>query len=146
MNRRKLSLALAAALSVAAPAFAIAAEPATQSATPVSQNPFFEQSTLPYQYPRFDLIKDEHYGPALTRGIVVEGALCVACGIQRLADRIAQLRGLRLHRFLGRRVRRRRARRAGEGRDRDRRTRTASAPDQGRHGHGALQQTGSALS
>lgn len=74
MNRRKLSLALAAALSVAAPLLAAAAEPATQAAAPVSQNPFFTPSTLPYQYPRFDLIKDEHYGPALTQGMADQRA------------------------------------------------------------------------
>ena len=74
MNRRKLSLALAAALSVAVPALATAAEPATQAAAPVSQNPFFVQSSLPYQYPRFDLIKDEHYGPALTQGMADQRA------------------------------------------------------------------------
>ncbi len=39
MNRRKLSIALAAALSVATPALALAAEPAAQAEAPVTQNP-----------------------------------------------------------------------------------------------------------
>ncbi|TNJ34750.1 M3 family metallopeptidase [Arenimonas terrae] len=74
MNRRKLSLALAAALSVAVPTLALAAEPAPQAATPVSQNPFFAASTLPYQAPPFDLIKDEHYAPALEKGMAEQRA------------------------------------------------------------------------
>ena len=69
MNRRTLSLALAAALGLAAPAFALAATPADAAAEPASQNPFFSPSTLPYQLPHFDRIKDEHYAPALSRGM-----------------------------------------------------------------------------
>lgn len=66
----KLSLALAAALCVAAPvAVAGAAEPATQAAEPVSANPFFSASTLPYQLPPFDKIQDSHYAPAFEKGM-----------------------------------------------------------------------------
>ena len=32
-------------------------------------NPFFSHSLLPYQAPRFDLIKTEHYRPAFDEGI-----------------------------------------------------------------------------
>lgn len=32
-------------------------------------NPFFSQSVLPYQAPRFDLIEDSHYRPAFDEGM-----------------------------------------------------------------------------
>jgi len=73
MTHRKLSLALAVALALAAP-LAQAAESPAQAAEPVSANPFFTVSTLPYQMPRFDLIKDEHYKPALERGMAEQRA------------------------------------------------------------------------
>jgi len=34
-----------------------------------SQNPFFAESTLPFQAPHFDRIKDEHYAPAFEEGM-----------------------------------------------------------------------------
>ena len=72
----KLSLALAAALAAATPGLVLAqAEQAADSAVePVSGNPFFVVSNLPYQAPRFDLIKDEHYQPALERGMAEQRA------------------------------------------------------------------------
>ena len=33
------------------------------------ENPFFAESRLPMNYPRFDLIRDEHYLPAFERGM-----------------------------------------------------------------------------
>ncbi|MDB3992416.1 M3 family metallopeptidase [Gammaproteobacteria bacterium] len=33
------------------------------------ENPFFVESRLPMNYPRFDLIRDEHYWPAFERGM-----------------------------------------------------------------------------
>jgi peptidyl-dipeptidase Dcp len=33
------------------------------------ENPFFAESTLPYGMPPFDLIRDEHFAPALERGM-----------------------------------------------------------------------------
>jgi peptidyl-dipeptidase Dcp len=33
------------------------------------ENPFFVESTLPYGMPPFDLIRDEHFAPALERGM-----------------------------------------------------------------------------
>ena len=66
----KLSLALAAALCVATPAaHAGATDPAAQAAEPVSVNPFFSASTLPYQLPPFDRIQDTHYAPAFEKGM-----------------------------------------------------------------------------
>ena len=44
---------------------AVAAAPAL----PVSDNPFYARSTLPYQLPPFDRIKDEHYRPAYEMGM-----------------------------------------------------------------------------
>jgi len=34
-----------------------------------ASNPLFEPSTLPFGYPRFDRIRDEHFAPAFTRGM-----------------------------------------------------------------------------
>ena len=44
---------------------------ASFSATSVQarQNPFFKPSSLQYEYPRFDLIRDEDYAPALEKGM-----------------------------------------------------------------------------
>ena len=46
----------------------IPAVPAADAALPAS-NPFSQESTLPFQYPRFDLINDEHYAPAFAAGM-----------------------------------------------------------------------------
>ena len=35
----------------------------------ISQNPFFKQSTLPFQAPQFDKIKDSDYQPAIEEGM-----------------------------------------------------------------------------
>ena len=35
----------------------------------MTENPFFTESTLPYQLPPFDRIDDAHYGPAFERGM-----------------------------------------------------------------------------
>lgn len=40
--------------------------------TPEANNPFFAESMLPYDLPHFDLVKDEHYVPALERGMAEE--------------------------------------------------------------------------
>lgn len=70
----KLSLALAAALCLAVPGAAIAAESAVQAAEPVAANPFFTVSTLPYQLPPFDQIQDAHYAPAFEKGMADQRA------------------------------------------------------------------------
>jgi peptidyl-dipeptidase Dcp len=56
-----------------------AAKPASSSPTPsnkvttaTSSNPLLTESTLPYQMPPFDKIKDEHFQPALEQGIAEE--------------------------------------------------------------------------
>ncbi|HYH79366.1 MAG TPA: M3 family metallopeptidase [Longimicrobium sp.] len=46
-----------------------AVPPAASTPAPASENPFFTASTLPYQAPRFDLIRNEHYQPALEEGM-----------------------------------------------------------------------------
>ncbi len=40
--------------------------------TAASANPLLKESTLPYQLPPFDKIKDEHFQPAMEQGIVEE--------------------------------------------------------------------------
>ena len=72
---RSSTLALAIALSLAAP-FAVAqdAAPAPSQAQPVSENPFFAPSPLPYFLPQFDRIRDEHFVPALERGMAAHRA------------------------------------------------------------------------
>ena len=61
-SRLLLGFAVAAALAL----------PVSAKETPsVSEtsNPFFTQSTLDFQLPPFDRIRDEHYGPAFDRGM-----------------------------------------------------------------------------
>jgi peptidyl-dipeptidase Dcp len=67
MNRRfALSCALAATLAVAG--CGNSAETETKQAAD-DVNPFFAASTLLYQMPHFDRIKDEHYLPAFEKGM-----------------------------------------------------------------------------
>src|SRR5258707_1366536 len=40
--------------------------------TAATSNPLLKESTLPYQLPPFDKIKDEHFQPALEQGIAEE--------------------------------------------------------------------------
>ena len=46
---------------------AFAADPKPSPA--MSENPLLKESTLPYQFPPFDRIKDEHYQPAIEQGM-----------------------------------------------------------------------------
>lgn len=46
-----------------------AAETNTTTAVSMPANPLLAPSNLPYQYPRFDLIKDEHFEPAYALGM-----------------------------------------------------------------------------
>jgi peptidyl-dipeptidase Dcp len=41
----------------------------TVTTAPMTVNPLLSASTLPHQYPRFDLIKDEHFVPAYHQGM-----------------------------------------------------------------------------
>jgi peptidyl-dipeptidase Dcp len=53
-------------------AFLLAAKPAysaDQTASPMPDNPFFTESTLPFNLPPFDQIKDSDYAPAFERGM-----------------------------------------------------------------------------
>src|SRR5688572_33451781 len=46
--------------------------PEAGKADAAASNPFYAKSTLPYQYPPFDKVKDEHYRPAYDRGMADE--------------------------------------------------------------------------
>lgn len=71
----KTRLALALALGTASPLFAAdkAAAPkaaaATKTAPMATDNPFAKPSTLPFQYPAFDKIKNADYAPAFEAGM-----------------------------------------------------------------------------
>ncbi|MDQ2989038.1 MAG: M3 family metallopeptidase [Pseudomonadota bacterium] len=65
MNRPHL-LIVAASLALIQPVFAVAAAPA---AALEASNPFAKVSTLPFHYPAFDKIKDEHFVPAYAAGM-----------------------------------------------------------------------------
>lgn len=69
MSANRLALALAAALNLVLPAHdALAADTPARPAEQ-QENPLFAKSPLPYQFPQFDRIRDEHYGPAFERGM-----------------------------------------------------------------------------
>ena len=63
---RPQKLVIAAVLGLALSQFAAAA-PAAEAA-----NPLFKASTLPFQYPAFDKIKDAHFKPAFVEGMRVQ--------------------------------------------------------------------------
>ncbi len=72
MNRPNLLIVAASlALAYATPAMAAPAAPvAASAAAPLdASNPFAKSSTLPFQYPAFDKIKDEHFLPAFAAGM-----------------------------------------------------------------------------
>lgn len=84
MNKHPLALALAAVLAL--PLAACGDRAATQAVETVgapadttgartgiatADNPFAEPSTLDFGYPRFDLIRDEHFKPALDQAMAV---------------------------------------------------------------------------
>lgn len=71
MKRPTLTLILSYSLLVAACGGDDTAKH-TVTESQESSNPFFEESTLPYGLPAFDLIKDEHYLPAIERGMADE--------------------------------------------------------------------------
>ncbi|MGD9583284.1 MAG: M3 family metallopeptidase [Lysobacterales bacterium] len=73
-SRPALALAGALALAAAACSNQEPPMPSAPSAPPVAANPFFAASTLPFQYPPFDLIKDEHYAPAFEKGMAEHAA------------------------------------------------------------------------
>ena len=70
--KNRLAVALALALGLAAPSFAAdkPAQPApTAAKADMATNPFAKPSTLPFQYPAFDKIKNEHFAPAFEAGM-----------------------------------------------------------------------------
>jgi peptidyl-dipeptidase Dcp len=58
-------------LPITCAALIVSAAPlrAADTAKPAMDNPLLVESTLPFNYPRFDLIKDEHYAPAFEAGM-----------------------------------------------------------------------------
>lgn len=81
MLKNPVTLSIALALAAASLGAAAApAEPAAHHAQH-AMNPFFQQSTLPYQYPQFDKIKDSDFAPAFDRGMAEH-----AREIQAIAD------------------------------------------------------------
>ena len=54
---------------VATLVLALAAGAATTPTPPMTANPLLLPSSLPHQFPRFDLIRDEHYVPAFEQGM-----------------------------------------------------------------------------
>ncbi|PKM16902.1 MAG: dipeptidyl carboxypeptidase II [Gammaproteobacteria bacterium HGW-Gammaproteobacteria-2] len=75
MNHR-LAVALAGALSLAITGCSTSEPPAKADAAATSEasNPLFEASTLPFGYPPFDTIRDEHYTPAFEKGMAENAA------------------------------------------------------------------------
>ena len=90
MNRPHLLL-LAASVAMANLAYAQpAAQPAptthTQPATVFdASNPFAAKSTLPFEYPAFDKIKNEHFAPAYLEGMRQQAAEMEAIAANRAA-------------------------------------------------------------
>ena len=69
-HRLALSALISAAIITGACAPIAAIKSRISPAPAVSgDNPFFVESTLPYHAPRFDLIRNEHYQPALEEGM-----------------------------------------------------------------------------
>jgi peptidyl-dipeptidase Dcp len=54
---------------LAAAALILEAPPAARADTPMTENPFFSASPLPYHFPPFDKITDADYEPAFARGM-----------------------------------------------------------------------------
>jgi peptidyl-dipeptidase Dcp len=67
-------LVLVASLGLAMTQFAHAAPaaPAAATAAALAGNPFLKASTLPFEYPAFDKIKDAHFAPAFAEGMRVQ--------------------------------------------------------------------------
>src|SRR3954471_17887995 len=61
------------ATTAVAASFVIVALPATSAPTP-ARSPFAAASSLPFQAPRFDLIKDSDYQPGYEQGMAIQRA------------------------------------------------------------------------
>jgi peptidyl-dipeptidase Dcp len=64
-----LAFALAAGSGLSQPLLAAETAAPAAKVAPAAANPFFAPSTLPYQLPPFDRIRDEHFLPAFERGM-----------------------------------------------------------------------------
>lgn len=85
---RALTLALTLGLTMITPMLhaATAATPAgaeSPAATVTAANPLLKPSTLEFQYPHFDLIRDSHFGPALEAGMAEQQAEVQAIATQK---------------------------------------------------------------
>jgi peptidyl-dipeptidase Dcp len=69
MPRPQLLLIAAGIALAHASAFAAAPAPVTQAPVLDAANPFAQDSTLPFHYPPFDKIKNEHFKPAFEAGM-----------------------------------------------------------------------------
>ena len=78
---RRLSPLLVATLLASGVAWAQAPAAASASAAATADNPLFTPSPLPMQYPPFDQVRDEHFAPALDRGMAEQLA-----EVQAIAD------------------------------------------------------------
>ncbi len=65
----RVSLACSAAVLVTGGCATSTMSTSTAASTSNASNPLFVESTLPYHAPRFDLIRNEHYQPALEEGM-----------------------------------------------------------------------------
>ena len=61
-------LAIVGAICIGTATTGVAGPPQTEKAM-TEANPLLTESTLPFRYPRFDLIKTEHFAPAFERGM-----------------------------------------------------------------------------
>lgn len=77
----RLSPLLVATLLASGVAWAQAPATAASSAAATADNPLFTPSPLPLQYPPFDRVRDEHFAPALDRGMAEQLA-----EVQAIAD------------------------------------------------------------
>src|SRR3954470_6144793 len=68
ITRRHLVISLLPATTLAGACAPTSTNTAVAPAR-TAANPFFVESTLPYHAPRFDLIRNEHYQPALEEGM-----------------------------------------------------------------------------
>ena len=82
-NVSRLTTLLFAVSCVTIPLCAAAKPPSSPKPAKVTDNPLLKESTLPYQMPPFDRIKDEHFQPALEQGIVEESKEAEAIASQK---------------------------------------------------------------
>lgn len=69
MLKNPITLSIALALATTSIGMVTETVQAATKESVQTMNPFFQQSTLPYQYPQFDKIKDSDFAPAFDRGM-----------------------------------------------------------------------------